>query len=124
ALAMGVDFHDLGGALSDQDEAGVALQPLAQIDDPAERNWAGEWLAAVLAREGVAVTPEVKDHLWSALGSLASAPASERTLTGLSVLLQSVALKRALQPYTVAGPWGRLLDAEMERVGQADVQAF
>ncbi|MDB5430767.1 MAG: trbE [Caulobacter sp.] len=124
ALAMGGDFHDLGGALSDQDEAGVALQPLAQIDDPAERNWAAEWLAAVLAREGVTVTPEVKDHLWSALGSLASAPASERTLTGLSVLLQSMALKRALQPYTVAGPWGRLLDAEVERVGAADVQAF
>jgi type IV secretion system protein VirB4 len=40
------------------------------------------------------------------------------------VLLQSVALKRALQPYTVAGPWGRLLDAETERVGDADVQAF
>jgi type IV secretion system protein TrbE len=124
ALAMGGDFHDLGGALADTGEAGVALQPLAAINDPAERNWAAEWLAALLAREGVAVTPEAKDHLWSALGSLASAPATERTLTGLSVLLQSVALKRAIQPYTVAGPWGRLLDAEVERVGAADVQAF
>ena len=25
---------------------GVLLQPLARIDDPAERNWAAEWLAA------------------------------------------------------------------------------
>jgi type IV secretory pathway VirB4 component len=33
-------------------------------------------------------------------------------------------LKRALQPYCVGGPWGRLLDAEAERLGQADVQAF
>ena len=33
-------------------------------------------------------------------------------ITGLSVLLQSNALKQALQPYTVGGPWGRLLDAE------------
>ncbi len=45
-------------------------------------------------------------------------------MTGLSVLLQSNALKQALQPYTVAGPWGRLLDAESERLGEADVQAF
>jgi type IV secretion system protein VirB4 len=45
-------------------------------------------------------------------------------LTGLSVLLQSNALKRALQPYTIAGPWGRLLDAEAERLGEAEVQAF
>jgi type IV secretion system protein TrbE len=40
------------------------------------------------------------------------------------VLLQSAALKQALRPYCVGGPWGRLLDAEAERLGQADVQAF
>jgi type IV secretory pathway VirB4 component len=40
------------------------------------------------------------------------------------VLLQAGALKRALQPYCVGGPWGRLLDAEAERLGQADVEAF
>ncbi|MFO0405527.1 MAG: conjugal transfer protein TrbE, partial [Labrys sp. (in: a-proteobacteria)] len=34
------------------------------------------------------------------------------------------ALKRALEPYTLAGPWGRLMDAEAERLGEADVQAF
>ncbi len=122
SLAMGGDWHDLGGSLAD--DTLVALQPLARLDDPAERAWAAEWLGAILSRESVAVTPEVKEHLWSALGSLASAPPSERTLTGLSVLLQSNALKRALQPYTVAGPWGRLLDAEAERLGEADVQAF
>ena len=60
------------------------------------RSWAAGWIAAILAREGVTVTPEVKDHLWSALTSLASAPVEERTLTGLSVLLQSQDLKRAL----------------------------
>ncbi len=124
ALAMGGDFHDLGGALADAAEAGVSLQPLSRIDHPAERAWAAEWLAAVLGRERVAITPEVKEHLWTALGSLASAPGPERTLTGLSVLLQSQALKRALMPYTVAGPWGRLLDAEAERIGSAEVQAF
>jgi type IV secretion/conjugal transfer VirB4 family ATPase len=124
ALAMSGDFHDLGGALSDAPAAAVWLQPLSGIDGPAERAWAAEWLAAVLGRERVAITPEVKEHLWTALASLASAPASERTLTGLSVLLQSQALKRALMPYTVAGPWGRLLDAEAERIGTADVLAF
>src|SRR6516165_2401057 len=124
ALAMGGAWHDLGGSLSDDAAEPVALQPLAAVDDAAERAWAAEWVAAILGREGVTVTPESKEHLWSALTSLASAPAGERTLTGLSVLLQSVALKQALQPYCVGGPWGRLLDAEAERLGQADVQAF
>lgn len=124
ALAMDGDWHDLGGALSDGDDKPVALQPLAWIDDSMERGWATEWLGSILAREKVEITPEVKDHLWSALTSLASAPMQERTLTGLSVLLQSTSLKRALQPYCLGGPSGRLLDAEFERLGEASVQAF
>jgi type IV secretion/conjugal transfer VirB4 family ATPase len=124
ALAMKGDWHDLGGALSDSASEPVALQPLAMIDDAAERGWAAEWIAAILAREKTDVTPEAKDHLWSALSSLASAPVGERTLTGLSVLLQSQSLKRALQPYCLGGPFGRLLDAETERLGATSVQVF
>lgn len=124
ALAMGGDWHDLGGALSQDASEPVALQPLAWIDDTAERAWATDWVASILAREKIEITPEAKDHLWSALTSLASARLPERTLTGLSVLLQSTTLKRALQPYCVGGPYGRLLDAEFERIGEASVQAF
>jgi type IV secretory pathway VirB4 component len=98
ALAMGGDWHDLGGALAGDDGSAVALQPPARVDDAGERAGAAEWLATLLARETVTVTPELKEHLWSALTSLASAPVTERTLTGLSVLLQSSALKQALQP--------------------------
>ena len=122
-LAMGGDFEDLAGALSDAEDA-VSLQPFARIDDAAERSWAQDWLAGLLDREGVTIDPSAKDHLWSALTSLASAPVEERTLTGLSVLLQSQDLKRALHPYCIGGPFGRLLDAEHEALGAADVQAF
>jgi type IV secretion system protein VirB4 len=124
ALAMGGDWHDLGGALSEDAAEPVALQPFARIDDAAERAWAAEWVANILEREKVAVTPEAKEHLWSALSSLASAPIAERTLTGLSVLLQANTLKQALRPYCLGGPFGRLLDAEAERLGEADGQAF
>jgi type IV secretory pathway VirB4 component len=102
----------------------VRLQPLARIDDLAERAWAAEWLAAILAAEGVAADPQAKEHLWLALGSLASAPVAERTLTGLAVLLQSLPLKQALAPYCVGGAFGLLLDAESEHLGDARVQAF
>jgi type IV secretion system protein VirB4 len=124
ALACGGDWQDLGGSLSDESDAGVLLQPLACVHEAAERAWAVEWLAAILTQEGVSVDPAAKEHLWSALLSLGSAPVAERTLTGLSVLLQSQALKQALQPYCVGGPWGRLLDAEEERLGEARLQAF
>ncbi|EIG61303.1 conjugal transfer protein TrbE [Bradyrhizobium sp. WSM1253] len=124
AIAMGGDWHDLGGAVGGDSAEFVALQPLARIDDVGERGWAADWIASILARERIEVTPETKDHIWSALSSLASAPVRERTLTGLSVLLQSNALKRALQPYCLGGPFERLLDAEGERLGETSVQVF
>jgi type IV secretion system protein VirB4 len=124
ALAMGGDWHDLGGGLTEGDEFSVSLQPLARIHDTYERAWAADWIVAILMREGIAITPEVKEHLWTALTSLASAPVEERTITGLAMLLQSNDLKQALRPYCVGGPYGRLLDAESEHLGSADVQAF
>jgi type IV secretion system protein VirB4 len=117
-LAMG-GLHQALGA-----DGSLAFQPLAGIDRPGERSWAAGWIEARLAHNGVSVTPEVKDAVWSALGSLASAPAEERTLTGLALLLQSNVLKAALLPYTLDGPFGRLLDAAKDRLETADVQCF
>ena len=121
-LAMGGAHHALGLG-SDAGET-LAFQPLRGIDDFTERSWAAEWIAALLDHEKVLVTPEIKDALWSALTSLASAPVEERTLTGLTLLLQSNALRVALQPYTLEGPFGRLLDAAESSFAFADVQCF
>jgi type IV secretion/conjugal transfer VirB4 family ATPase len=121
-LAMGGAHHALGlGA--DAGET-LAFQPLRRIEDATERSWAAEWIAALLAHEKVVVTPEVKDAVWSSLGSLASAPPEERTLTGLTLLLQSNALRTALGAYTLDGPYGRLLDAAEQHLAFADVQCF
>ncbi|MDU6237867.1 MAG: conjugal transfer protein TrbE, partial [Bradyrhizobium sp.] len=124
AIAMGGDWHDLGGAVTGETSESVFLQPLAGIDDIGERAWATDWIGSILSRERIEVTPEAKEHIWSALSSLASAPVEERTLTGFSVLLQSNVLKRSLQPYCIGGPYDRLLDAENERLGASSVQVF
>lgn len=120
-LAMGGAHHELAGSLK---EGGLSFQPLKRIHEAAERTWAAEWLAGLIAHEKVAVTPDVKDSLWSALLSLASAPAGERTLTGLSLLLQSNAIRAALQPYTLEGPYGQLLDGAEDQLSLADVHCF
>lgn len=121
-LAMGGAHHPLG--LGGDAGETLAFQPLRRIEDAAERSWAAEWIAALLAHEGVIVTPEVKEAVWSALGSLASAPPEERTLTGLTLLLQSNALRTALGAYTLDGPYGGLLDAAEQHFAFADVQCF
>ena len=86
ALAMGGASIELGL------EGTLSLQPLARIDEPGEIAFALQWITALLTAEGVRVTPDVKDAVWTALRSLASAPKQERTLTGLAVLIQSNAL--------------------------------
>ena len=124
-LAMGGAHHALGlGGEHDGESRAISFQPLRHIDRGDERAWAAEWIAALLAHEHVAVTPEIKEALWSALSSLATAPVEERTLTGLSLLLQSTALRSALAPYTLEGPFGRLLDAAEDDLAIADVQCF
>jgi type IV secretion system protein VirB4 len=122
-LGMGGAHHALGMPASD-DQPVLAFQPLRRIGGAGERAWAHEWLIGLLEHENVVPTPEIKDMLWSALGSLASAPEGERTLTGLSLLLQSNALKAALQPFTLEGPFGPLLDAAEDNLALAEVQCF
>ncbi|MCM8732329.1 conjugal transfer protein TrbE [Hephaestia sp. GCM10023244] len=123
-LAMGGSNHSLGPQPEYGDDDGLSFQPLRLIDDAAERGWAADWIAALLAHEKVVVTPEIKDTIWSALNNLATAPVEERTLTGLSMLLQSNALRAAIAPYTLEGEYGGLLDAADEQLSQADVQCF
>lgn len=117
-LAMGGNHQVLGAGGT------LAFQPLKHIDEVSERSWAAEWVWSLLAHEKVEITPEVKESVWSALTSLAAAPASERTLTGLSVLLQSNALRQAIAPYTLEGAYGRLLDAAEDRFAATDLQCF
>ncbi len=121
-LAMGGAHHALG--LGGGDGQTLAFQPLARIDRHDERSWAAEWIAALLAHEKVPVTPEVKDSVWSALTSLATAPVEERTLTGLTLMLQSSALRLALGAYTLEGPYGRLLDAAEQHLSLSSIECF
>src|SRR3546814_7139382 len=126
---MGGAHHALGLGGEDGGHAGeggraIAFHPLAAIDCADERAWAAEWIGALLAHEHVVVTPEIKESLWSALNSLATAPIEERTLTGLSLLLQSAPLRSALAPYTLEGPFGRLLDAARSEEHTSELQSL
>jgi type IV secretion system protein TrbE len=117
-LGLGGEHYDLGT------DGAIAFQPLARIDQDGYRTWAAEWVEGRLLQEGVAVGPPEKDAVWSALNSLATAPLEQRTMTGLSVLLQSNALRQALKPYVLGGAHGKLLDADRDRLGAATVQGF
>ncbi|HVQ70174.1 MAG TPA: conjugal transfer protein TrbE [Bradyrhizobium sp.] len=117
-LALSGAWYELGL------KGGLAFQPLRDVDDDGARLWALDWLCGVLAHERILITPEVKETIWSALKSLGSAPVAERTMTGLVALLARDALRQALTPYTLEGPYGRFLDADADRLSSADVLTF
>lgn len=117
-LGMDGDHYELGG------EGGLCFQPLRHIDSARDLAWAEGWVLDLLRHEGVEITPEVKDIVWTALTSLASAPTEERTLTGLKALLQSATLRQAIQPYTLDGPHAGVLDADTDSLETGDWQCF
>jgi type IV secretion system protein VirB4 len=117
-LGMGGDFFDLG------EDGALGLQPLERIDDPGERAWALDWIAGLIAGANLTVTPELRAELWRALEVLGSRPQEDRTLTLYTALVQDASVRAALQPFTHAGPHGRLLDHEQTSLGYGAVQAF
>lgn len=117
-LSLGGAFHDLGA------EDHLSFQPLAAINGDEGRARAQSWLLGVLSQEGVIIDPSVKDALWSALSNLADAPARERTLTGLSLLLQRADIREALSPFTIDGAFGGLFDAEVDTLDLTDAVGF
>jgi len=118
-LLTGGRFHVLGG-----DQSDLAFQPLAQIDGLEERAWAQEWIEDLVAAEGVALTPQVKEEIWGGLANVAQGPRDQRTLTLLAATIQDREVKAALKPYTLSGPHGHLLDAHQNTLAQASWQTF
>jgi type IV secretion system protein VirB4 len=108
-LGVGGGYYELGSSAK-----GLAFQPLALIDDEAERIWAADWVHGLLINEQVSVTPAIKQAVWQALTALAQTPQHQRTLTGLCALVQNKEIREALSTYTIKGPFGHLLDADSE----------
>lgn len=121
AATLGVHggFYEVG-----LNKNSLNFQPLADVDNEAERMWALEWLQGLLINEKISITPPVKQAVWEALCGLAVVPKEQRTLTGLCALLQDNNLRQALNNYTLHGPFGQLLDSDHEKIGNALWQCY
>lgn len=142
-LAVGGDYYDLGAADSsgasggDEQgetsggtsggggEGGLSFQPLGRVHEEAERSWAQQWLLDILDREGVATNPQLKEEIWRTLELLGSDyEIHDRTLSSFVNLVQDAPVKEAMRRYTLAGPYGRLLDAHSDNLDAGTWQAF
>jgi type IV secretion/conjugal transfer VirB4 family ATPase len=117
--AVGGDRYDLGA-----EDSPLYFQPLADVDDEAERKWAHEWLIALAAKESVKVTPEAKKIIWDALLSMAATPRDQRTMEALTVYLQNRELRDAFEPFTHHGAYGKLIDNSSDTLRLSKWQTF
>jgi len=120
AQAAGARHYDLAAGRVDV----LCFQPLARIDEPAQRAWAADWLETLFGLQGVTVTPPLRARIDRALELVARNELPHRTLLELTVQLQDETLAVALRPYTVAGNYGQLLDASADDLGDGRFQVF
>lgn len=105
-LAVGGQYYEPGG-----ENAPLAFQPLAHVDEAAERAWAAEFIANLLDHQNFLITPEIRKEIDGALQSLSGSEKQYRTLTGFCNHCVSNGIKDALLPYLEGGVYGGLFDA-------------
>jgi type IV secretion/conjugal transfer VirB4 family ATPase len=115
--AAGGEFYDLAGPGSK-----LAFCPLRDIDDDASLSWAVGWVESLCALSGLPILPRHRNALSAAMVQLRHSPS--RTLTEFAANVQDLEIREALQYFTVAGPLGSLLDAEVDSLGEGRFLAF
>ncbi len=117
ATAAGGEFYDLAGPKTD-----LAFCPLQELDDDSDRAWAVGWIEGLCRLNGLDVTPRHRNAIAHAVEKLRLSPT--RTLTELSANVQDLEVREALQHFTVMGPLGSLLDADVDMLGDGRMLAF
>jgi type IV secretion system protein VirB4 len=97
--------------------------PLQNVDDPAERAWAAEWLETLITLQGLTLNPAGRRAIYHALTLLGES--ESRTMTDLlHGPLQEPSLRAALDRYTLDGPLGTLLDSKIDTLREDPFQVF
>lgn len=111
------EFYDLAGPNST-----LAFCPLRDIDDDAGLSWAAGWVESLCTLSGLQILPRHRNALTAAMLQLRHSPT--RTVTEFAANVQDLEIREALQHFTVAGPLGSLLDAEIDSLGDGRLLSF
>ena len=100
-----------------------ALQPLAKLDDESDRMWALSWLETLFDLCHTTLSSTDRLGIINALNLLSQSPPSQRTLTALHLCLPRN-LQDTIEPYTVKGAYGQLLDGTTTPESPARLNTF
>ncbi len=94
------------------DDSRLAFCPLQFLETKGDRAWAMEWIDTILALNGLITTPAQRNEIGKAIINMKDSGA--RTMSEFVLTVQDMAIREALQQYTVDGMMGHLLDAEQD----------
>lgn len=113
-MAVGGIMYEPGS-----ENAAIAFQPLAKIDNDNERIWAMQFVCDILEQQSIEITPGITREIEGALKALSDSPKEQRTFTSLNSLCQNQTIRDALHLYTLDGAYGQLFDADHDDIGDS-----
>lgn len=122
--AVGGDFFDLG---SEESTNSISFQPFAKVNSDRELSWLLEWLCDYLIQENLKITPEIKQTIHNALLDMRTYQGQHKHLLTMSTFvstLQSETLRRAFEPLTSDGAFGKIFDSDRENLKFSSWQSF
>jgi type IV secretion system protein VirB4 len=117
--ACGGDHYEIAG-----ENSTLSFAPLSRIDEDSERSWAEDWLCSLIELQGVRILPAHRNEVHRALSILATAPAEARSLTEFASTLQDQLLRDAMNPYTLSGSIGKILDGQTDNLSLSSFSVF
>ena len=115
--ACGAEFYDLGG-----EKQSLSFYPLAQLTEVSDVAWASAWIEKLCALSGLRVSPTQKNAIADGINLLRNA--ESRTMTDFVATVQDKDVRASLEPYTLGGPLGRLLDADKDGLRESRFMVF
>jgi len=93
----------------------INLCPLGNVDKPAERAWAEDYIETLLTLQKFVVLPEHRTTIRNALKKLADADADQRSITHFIRQVADEKMREALKPYSLDGN-NAMLDGESDNI--------
>lgn len=115
--AVGGKFYDIG-------EDKLSFQPLRNIDELQELEWANQFILDILEQENIVLDANIKKVVWETLTLLAKDPIDVRTMTAFVSYCNLQQIKDALNNYTKGGALGRYFDSNNDDLDISDWVVF
>ncbi|TWI46163.1 type IV secretion system protein VirB4 [Pseudomonas duriflava] len=109
------------------DDEKLSFAPLQFLATKSDRAWAMEWIETILVLNKVEVDPERRKAIATAVMSLYRSSQEGKkntTLSDFCYVCQDEQIRLTLQPYTVDGNMGHLLDATEDGLSLTDFTVF